>query len=139
MISGISRTRCCRFPIEYKQYEIDKTMTTKLIAKITLTAVLFGGVTCGSVKAADATENWTANCAACHGKDGKGQTTVGKKLEIKDFTDAKAQASFTDAEATKAIKEGITKDGTLKMKAFGDKLSDDEIKALLAHVRSLKP
>ena len=114
-------------------------MNTKLLAKITMTALLFGGVTSWSAKAADAAENWTANCAACHGKDGKGQTTVGKKLEIKDFTDAKAQASFTDAEATKAIKEGITKDGTLKMKAFGDKLSDDEIKALVAQVRSYKP
>ena len=89
--------------------------------------------------AGDAQQNWDKNCAACHGKDGKGQTTVGKKLEIKDFTDAKAQASFTDAQATKAIKEGITKDGQLKMKAFGDKLSDDEIKALVAQVRSLKP
>ena len=139
MISGISLTRSCRYPVEHKQCDIDKIMNTKLLAKITMTALLFGGVTSWSAKAADAAENWTANCAACHGKDGKGQTTVGKKLEIKDFTDAKAQASFTDAEATKAIKEGITKDGQLKMKAFGDKLSDDEIKALVAHVRSFKP
>ena len=84
-------------------------------------------------------QNWDKDCAMCHGKDGKGQTTIGRKLQIKDFTDSKAQASFTDADAAKAIKEGITKDGQLKMKAFGDKLSDDEIKALVTHVRSFKP
>jgi hypothetical protein len=61
-----------------------------------------------------------------------------RKLQIKDFTDPKAQASFTDDQAVKVIKEGITQDGKLKMKAFGDKLSDDEIKALVAHVRGLK-
>ena len=61
-----------------------------------------------------------------------------RKLQIKDFTDPKIQAAFTDDQAVKVIKEGITQDGQLKMKAFGDKLSDDEIKSLIAHVRSLK-
>jgi cytochrome c oxidase cbb3-type subunit 3 len=87
---------------------------------------------------ADVNATWAANCAACHGKDGKGSTMMGRKLGIKDLTDAKVQASFTDAEAAKAIKEGVTENGTEKMKAFGDKLSDDDIKALVAHVRSLK-
>ena len=60
------------------------------------------------------------NCASCHGKDGKGDTMMGRKLSIKDLTDPKVQSSFTDADATKAIKEGVTdKDGTEKMKAFG--------------------
>ena len=81
---------------------------------------------------------WAANCAACHGKDGKGSTMMGRKLGIKDLTDAKVQASFTDADAAKAIKDGVTENGTEKMKAFGGKLSDDDIKALVAHVRSLK-
>ena len=46
------------------------------------------------------------------------------------------QACFTDAEAAKAIKEGIKENGKTMMKAFGDKLSADEIKALVAYVRS---
>ena len=54
------------------------------------------------------------------------------------MTDAKVQAGFTDADATKAIKEGVTENGTSKMKAFGDKLSEDDIKGLVAKVRSLK-
>jgi mono/diheme cytochrome c family protein len=63
---------------------------------------------------------------------------MGKKLNAKDLTDATVQASFTDADAAKAIKEGIKEDGKTKMKAFGDKLSDDEVKALVAYVRTLK-
>ena len=48
------------------------------------------------------------------------------------------QASFTDAEAATAIKDGIKEGGKTKMTAFGSKLSDDEIKALVAYVRTLK-
>lgn len=63
---------------------------------------------------------------------------MGRKLQIKDMTDAKVQDALTDADATKDIKDGVTVDGTTKMKAFGDKFSADEIKALVAQVRSFK-
>ena len=89
--------------------------------------------------AADVQENWTKNCAACHGKDGKGETKAGKKAEVKDLTDATYQASFTDEQMFKQIKEGMKdKSGKEKMKAFADRLTDEEIKALGAHVRSFK-
>lgn len=91
-----------------------------------------------SAHAADAKEAWDKNCAACHGKDGKSDTKMGMKLNAKDLTDPKVQASFTDAKAAQSIKEGIKENGKTVMKAFGDKLSDDEIKALVAHVRTLK-
>jgi len=91
-----------------------------------------------SVRAADVEENWTKNCASCHGKDGKGETKAGKKAGTKDMTDAKYQADLTDEKAVKAIKEGIKEEGKDKMKPFAAKLSDDEIKALIAKVRSFK-
>ena len=88
---------------------------------------------------ADVQENWTKNCASCHGKEGKGDTKAGKKANVKDLTDAKYQASFTDEQMFKQIKEGLKdKDGKEKMKAFGGTLSDEDIKALIAHVRGLK-
>lgn len=92
----------------------------------------------GIVVAADAGANWTQHCASCHGKDGSGSTMMGKKLSVKDYRDAAVQGTFTDAEAVKAIKEGVKKDGKEKMKPFADKLSDADIKALVAYVRSLK-
>ena len=36
------------------------------------------------------------------------------------------------------VKDGIKQNGKTTMKAFGGKLTDDEIKALVAYVRSLK-
>jgi len=113
-------------------------MKTKSSLKTTVIAFLFGFACC-RFAAADVTDNWNANCAACHGKDGTGHTLMGRKNDIKDLTDAKVQASFDDAQAAKAIKEGVTENGKEKMKAFGDKFSDDEIKALVAKVRSFKP
>ena len=90
------------------------------------------------VRADDASANWNNNCMQCHGKSGNADTKMGMKLGAKDLTDPKVQASFTDEQAAKAIKEGLKENGKTLMKAFGDKLSDDDIKALVTYVRSLK-
>ena len=105
---------------------------------ITYIAVSLLAVSAASVRAGSAQENWNKDCAQCHGKTGAADTKMGQKLSAKDLTDPKVQASFTDAEAAKAIKDGLKENGKTMMKAFGDKLSDDEIKALVAYVRSLK-
>jgi mono/diheme cytochrome c family protein len=88
--------------------------------------------------AADAPEAYTKNCASCHGADGAGHTKAGKMLGAKDLTDAAYQKTFTDDDATKSLKEGL-KDasGKTKMKPFADKLSDDDIKTVVAYVRTL--
>jgi cytochrome c6 len=92
-----------------------------------------------SVWAADAKANWTKHCAKCHGADGKGQTAMGKKLNAKDYTDPKVQASLKDEEMFKATKEGVKdKSGKVTMKGFADALSDEEIKDLVKHIRSFK-
>ena len=107
----------------------------KTQTKIALTVALLAGAV--SLQA-DVVENWNKNCSSCHGKDGKGQTTMGKKAGAKDYTDAGVQASFTDEEAFKATKEGVQKDGKAVMKPYAEKLSDDEIKELVAHIRKFK-
>ena len=90
-----------------------------------------------SVRAADAKAAYDKDCAKCHGEDGKGKTKMGEKLGVKDYTDAKVQADLKDDQMTKAIKEGIKDGDKTKMKAFSD-LSDDEVKALVAYIRSFK-
>jgi cytochrome c6 len=106
-------------------------MKQVVLAVALLTAALV------SASAADVKETWAKTCSKCHGPDGKGETKIGKKLEIKDFTDAKYQASLKDEEMLKAIKDGIKSGDTVKMKA-AEGLSDDEMKALVAYVRALK-
>ena len=88
--------------------------------------------------AADAKENYEKACAKCHGKDGKGDTKMGQKLGAKDYTDPKVQAALTDEAAFKATKDGFKdKDGKVLMKP-SEGLSDDEIKVLVAHMRTFK-
>ncbi len=88
--------------------------------------------------AAPAQENWENHCAKCHGADGKGQTKVGKKLKLKDYTSAEVQGAMTDAEMTKAIAEGVFEGGKEKMKAYKEELSADEIAELVTLVRKFK-
>ena len=84
-------------------------------------------------------ENWENHCTKCHGDDGRGQTKAGKKLQLKDYTDAKAQAEMKDEEMTRAIADGIfDKAGKEKMKAYKDELSGEEITELVAYVRKFK-
>ena len=101
----------------------------------TATLLLIGSIVCsaGLASAADAAENWAKMCASCHAKDGSGSTVMGKKNNVGDYRDAAAQAKFTDAQAVAAITDG--KD---KMKSFKDKLTPDEIKALVAYIRGMK-
>lgn len=91
-----------------------------------------------TLSGADAAANWKEHCAKCHGDAGKGDTKMGKKLSIADLTDAATQAKFTDAEALKAMKEGIKdKDGKLSMKPI-ENVSEPEMKDLVGYVRTLK-
>lgn len=100
-----------------------------------LTAALFAA-SVASGFSAEAKENWEQNCAKCHGADGKGDTKMGQKLEVRNYTDKAVKDSLKDDEAFKAIKEGLTKDGKQLMKPFST-LSDDEIKALVAFMKAL--
>lgn len=101
-----------------------------------LTIIFAGAALTGY--AADAATNWTESCAKCHGAEGKGDTKMGKKLSIADLTDAKVQAKFTDEQAFKAMKDGLKDEsGKTSMKAV-EGLTDDDIKALVTHVRTLK-
>ena len=104
---------------------------------ITLTLALLVAAAM-SLSAAEVKANWDKHCQKCHGADGKGNTKMGKQSGVKDYTDPKVQAEMKDDKAVKIIKEGIVEKGKKKMDPYGDKLSDDEIKALIAHMRAFK-
>jgi cytochrome c553 len=104
--------------------------------KIYLTILALAAST-AALSAADAGPIWEKTCQKCHGPDGKGDTKMGKKMEVKDLTDAKYQGSFTDDQATKALKEGLKDGDKIRMKP-AEGLTDDDIKALVAKIRSFK-
>jgi cytochrome c553 len=113
----------------------NKSKVMKKIIVMSLALLVAGAV---SVRAADAKENWDSKCKVCHGPDGKGKTKMGEKYGIKDYTSAKVQEEMKDEQMIKAIKDGVKDGDKTKMKAFGDVLSDDEIKALVKFVRDFK-
>lgn len=79
-----------------------------------------------------ASETWGTYCAHCHGDDGKADTEKGKEKGARDLTNKKWQAAHDDARLEKSITNGKG-----KMPGFKDKLSAEEIKALVAEVRGL--
>ena len=109
----------------------------KKILALTLVASTFAAAASIGYAATDA-ENWDNHCAKCHGADGSGNTKMGKKYNLKDYTDAKVKAELKDEDMFKAIKDGVTVDGKEKMKAFKEDLSDAEITELVAYIRKMK-
>lgn len=83
----------------------------------------------------DAPAIWKSKCKGCHGDTGKADTKKGKEYKVEDLTIAKWQDKHTDDDIKKGITEGVPK---TKMKGFKDKLSAEEIDALVKHVRTLK-
>ena len=78
--------------------------------------------------------NWREHCANCHGPDGAGQTKMGQKLHVMDFTKASEQARFTDEEAFAAIMQGrIDSHGRL-----AESLTEPEARALIRYVRAFQ-
>ena len=75
---------------------------------------------------------YSSKCAACHGPDGKGETTVGKANKLRDLASADVQKQ-SDDELTTTITAGKA-----KMPAYGKSLKPDQIKSLVDYIRTLK-
>ncbi len=98
-----------------------------LLGALSLSSVAFG-MDIGERK-------YDALCASCHGKDGKAQTPVGRKLKAKDLTTPGLFSKYTDAQLVKKIQEG---NPAKKFPAFKNKMSEAEIEAVVAYLRTLK-
>lgn len=75
---------------------------------------------------------WESYCTVCHGDDGRSRTEEGQRKRARDLTDARWQATVSDDRLAGSIRRGRD-----KMPAFGRKLTEEQVKALLAEVRAL--
>ena len=92
--------------------------------------ILIGLLFALGLVAADGDAVFKARCTPCHGSDGKGNAAIGTP----DFTNSKTLSNLSDADVIETISNG--RKGTI-MPAWKGKLSDEEIAAVGAYVRSL--
>ena len=103
-----------------------------LLVLLTVIVILMVAVTGSTPLAAqDGPTLYKTKCAMCHGADGKGETPMGKKLNIRDLGSPEVQKQ-TDAELTTTITKGKG-----KMTPFATKLTAEQIGQLVAHIRGL--
>jgi mono/diheme cytochrome c family protein len=104
----------------------------KTLFLITAVAFFSAGL---NATAADGSEIYKKECAKCHGADGKGDTTMGKKLKIKDLTAEVGKLS--DAQIAASIKEGVKEGDKVRMKPI-KALSDADVQEVTKFVKTLK-
>jgi cytochrome c6 len=75
---------------------------------------------------------YKSSCAPCHGVAGDANTAAGKNFNVPSFSsDAVLKQSDDDLLA-------VTKNGKGKMPAWHDKLSDGQLKDLVAYIHTLQ-
>lgn len=77
-------------------------------------------------------DTYKAKCLMCHGADGLGNTPVGKMAKIVSLKDP------TVVSATNADLIAVVNNGKNKMAAYKGKLTDDQITAVVAYIRTLQ-
>jgi len=74
-------------------------------------------------------EVYQAQCASCHGGDGKANTVKGKRKRATDLTKSK----ISTAQGIKVITNGRE-----LMPAFGNTLSESEISEVMSYIRGFR-
>lgn len=98
-------------------------------ASIILLAASIAGPAFAQAPGADV---YKAKCAMCHGADGLAATPMGKSMKILSFK-APAMVKASDAQFIAS-----TKNGKNKMPAYTGKLTDPQIKEVVAFIRTLQ-
>jgi mono/diheme cytochrome c family protein len=105
-----------------------RLVSISIAIMLPLTMLAFFGPRAQAQSAAE--KFYKSKCAMCHGADGSGNTPTGKKLDAHDFRSGEVQ-KLSDAELTEIIAKGKN-----KMPGYEKSLKADQIKGLVAYVRS---
>jgi mono/diheme cytochrome c family protein len=104
---------------------------TKMI-KLTTAILLAASMAAPVLAQAPGADNYKAKCAMCHGADGLAATPMGKTMKIASFKDP-AMVKAPDAQFIAS-----TTNGKNKMPAYKGKLTDPQIKDVIAYIRTLQ-
>jgi len=102
----------------------------KVVMTVALSMLFLSGSTLFAQ--ASGASTYTAKCQMCHGADGMGSTPAGKSMKAIPFNDPQI-LNKSDAELIAA-----TKNGKGKMPAYAGKLSDGDIKSVIAYIHTLQ-
>jgi cytochrome c6 len=106
--------------------------TSRMQVFATVTVISLGFVLSSSAQAQSASETlYKSKCAMCHGANGTGSAT-GKTMGAHDFTTAEVQG-MSDADLATIITNGKN-----KMPKYGASLKPEDIKGLVAYIRTFK-
>lgn len=83
----------------------------------------------GTSPAFDGASDYTAQCARCHGGDGRGQTPKGKKTRAGDLT----KSAVSDSKGIRMITNGSG-----EMPAYKDTMSAEQIRQVMGYIRSFR-
>ena len=100
-------------------------------AVVTGFVTFFSGSPVSKAADIDAKKLYMTHCKTCHGENGQ-PTELGVGLGAREFANEEWQAKTPDEQIIKQINNGTPE----KMMPFKDKLTPDEIKALMSVVRS---
>jgi mono/diheme cytochrome c family protein len=101
-------------------------------ALLRISAILLCAGAMATVWAEPAASVYKAKCAACHGPVGDASTPAGKALKVPSFS-SEAVLKETDANMLE-----VARNGKGKMPAWHDKLSEDQLKELIAFIHTMQ-
>jgi len=115
-----------------KRYFVNLYVRKKMkqLVKASLAVLLLAGLTgIASAQSLSSNDVYKTKCAGCHGPNGEGKPAM-KIKPMKDY------ASMSETELTNVIENG--KKGTPSMPAYKGKLTDAQIKDVVAAIKATK-
>src|SRR6516225_4428562 len=98
--------------------------------RLCVMSLLAVGTTC--MAQGSGADTYKSKCQMCHAADGSGNTPAGKSTKVNPFTSPDV-VKMSDDDLI-----AVTKRGKNKMPAYAGKLSDDQIKDVIAYIRTLQ-
>ncbi len=108
----------------------------RLLAALALVlACVAIGCNSGAMTSKDGAVLFDKTCAQCHGRDGKADPIWKARLSVPDLSDPALQGKLSDDQMMKIIQDGSE---NRRMPPWRGAFNEEQVRALVAHVRTLR-